>query len=89
MRTWYLSEQAAAEYLKQPEAFGPAARLAERVEQFLASLCARPNRRRIPERDIWEAWIPDTKLVVWYRFTDVELEVVRFWHTSQNHQRTP
>lgn len=95
MRMWSLSKRAAAdlvnqiEYLKQQEAFGPAARLVERVEQFLAGLCLRPHRQHIPERDIWEVWIPDTKLVVWYRFTDEALEVLRFWHTSQNRQKVP
>lgn len=95
MRTWSVSKHAAAdlinqiEFLKQQEAFGPAAELAERVERFLAGLCVRPHRRHIRERDIWEVWIPDTKLVIWYRFTDNELEVLRFWHTSQNRQKAP
>ncbi len=75
--------------MKGQGAFGPASHLAERVERFLDGLCIRPQRRRIEERDLWEVWIPDTKLVVWYRFNESELEVVRFWHTSQNRQGGP
>ena len=95
MRRWSLSKSAAAdlsnqiEYLKRQGAVGPALEMAERVERFLAGLCIRPLRRHIEERDLWEVWIPETKLVVWYRFDELELEVARFWHTSQNRQRAP
>ena len=38
----------------------------------------------IAQRNIWETWVPKTKLIVWYRFTTDELQIVRIWHTSQD-----
>ena len=40
----------------------------------------------IAERDLWEVWVPRTKLVVWYRFSDTAITVMTFWHTSQDRQ---
>ena len=36
-----------------------------------------------------EHGVPRTRLVVWYRFTDTELQVARIWHTAQDRQSAP
>lgn len=73
-------------YLIDQGANVAASALSARVEQFLAGMILAWPRagRYIPERDLWEAWIPRTRLVVWYRFTDDELVVLTFWHTAQD-----
>jgi len=40
--------------------------------------------RYLAERDLWETWIPRTRLVIWYRFSDDELILLSVWHTSQD-----
>jgi plasmid stabilization system protein ParE len=40
--------------------------------------------RKIPERELWESWIPGTRLVAWYDFGDDELIVIAIWHTSRD-----
>lgn len=37
----------------------------------------------IKHRDLYETWIPDTKLVIWYRIKNDSIE---FWHASQDRQ---
>ena len=68
------------------ETWPPAEDLKIRVDEFLSLTLANypRNGRFIAERDLWETWIPGTKLVVWYTFTDDELVAITFWHTSQN-----
>lgn len=77
------------DYLVAKHATRAAVSLAERVHRFLATTLAEWPRtgRHIPERDIWESWIPRTNLVAWYRFTDDELVVITFWHTPQDRYR--
>jgi plasmid stabilization system protein ParE len=97
MRTYVLDPEAQAnlanqiDYLNDRGAFDAADRLATRLEAFLANfLCSHPaTGRYIPERDLWEVWIPRTRLVLWYRFTDNHLQVVRIWHTAQDRQGAP
>jgi plasmid stabilization system protein ParE len=74
------------DYLIELGAVGPAQSLKDRVEAYLIdTLAAYPRTgKHIVERDIWETWIPRTRLVAWYSFTDDELAVVAFWHTGQN-----
>jgi plasmid stabilization system protein ParE len=73
-------------FLVDRGAVAPAQALKMRVEMFLSKTLAQfpRNGRHISERELWETWIPRTKLVVWYRFTDLELVVVAVWHTSQD-----
>ncbi|MFM9942159.1 MAG: hypothetical protein ACKVP7_21965 [Hyphomicrobiaceae bacterium] len=73
-------------YLIDQGASVAASALSARVEQFLAGMILAWPRtgRYIPERDLWETWIPRTRLVVWYRFTDDELVILTFWHTAQD-----
>jgi hypothetical protein len=52
------------------------------LENFLA---IHPRTGKfIPEAVIWETWIPGTKLIIWYRFSDDQLDVIRIWHTARN-----
>ena len=65
----------------------PAARKLEtRITTFLEHTVAAYPRAGtyVGTRDLWETWVPDTRIVIWYRFTTEELQIVRVWHTSQN-----
>jgi plasmid stabilization system protein ParE len=68
----------------------PAARALEsRLMSFIEVTLANHPRAGtfVTHRDLWECWVPGTRIVVWYRFTDFELQIVRIWHTSQDRQR--
>ena len=72
-------------YLRDVGAVAAAERLRTRVMQFLSRHLAKYPRtgRRLRERDLWEMWIPRTRLVVWYRIESERVLVVTVWHTSQ------
>jgi plasmid stabilization system protein ParE len=97
MRTWFLDRQAEADlqaqldYLVERGAVRAAERLSARVKSFLSDfLTIHPATGRfLDHRGLWETWIPRTRLVVWYRFTDTELQVARVWHTAQDRQNAP
>lgn len=76
-------------YLVDQGAASAARRLERRLTAFLNNTLARYPRSGafIAHRDLWETWVPRTRLVVWYRFTADELQVVRVWHSSQDRQR--
>lgn len=76
------------DYLVDRGAVGRAQALKNRVETFLAATLADypRNGRLITERQLWETWIPQTRLVVWYTFTTDELVAITFWHTSQDRE---
>jgi plasmid stabilization system protein ParE len=76
-------------YLIDQGAVEPARALKMRVEGFLANtLAVHPrNGSLIKLRSMWETWIPGTRLVIWYTFTDEELVIITFWHTSQNREQ--
>ena len=78
--------QSQIDYLNERNAFDAADRLVARVESFLAKfLIDHPQSGLfLAHRDLWEIWIPRTRLVLWYRFTDNELQVAGIWHTSQD-----
>ena len=73
-------------YLRDVGAVAAAERLRTRVMQFLSRHLAKFPRtgRRLKERDLWEMWIPRTRLVVWYRIESERVLVVTVWHTSQD-----
>ncbi len=77
------------EYLTARGAIRPAQDLKNRVETFLLNTIAEMPRmgKRLEQRDLWEGWIPRTRLVVWYTFDDDELTAITFWHTSQDRDR--
>ena len=74
------------DYLIAHNAHQAAARLKARCDAFFENfLVAHPRTgKHIAERDIWETWIPGTRLVLWYRFTSEELQVIRIWHAAQD-----
>ncbi len=78
------------DYLNGQGAFDAADRLLARVEQFVARfLTVHPKTGvYLAHRELWETWVPRTRLVLWYRFTDEMLEIARVWHTSQDRQRS-
>lgn len=73
-------------YLISLDAPAAALTLLNRVDTFLnRTLVAFPRTgRHIAERDIWETWLPGTRLVAWYVFSDDELTILTFWHTAQD-----
>ncbi len=73
------------DYLLAQGANRAATHLAARIERFISStLAAFPRTGRfIPERELWESWIPGTRIVAWY-VTDEELVVITFWHSAQD-----
>lgn len=79
-----LAEQ--LDYLIGRGALLPAQALKARVEGFVSTTLANypRNGRYVPQRDLWETWIPRTRLIVWYTFNDDTLVLLAFWHTSQN-----
>lgn len=73
-------------YLVDQGAAAAARRLERRLTSFLTKTVARYPRAGtfIAHRDLWETWVPRTRLVVWYRFTSDELQIVRVWHAAQD-----
>jgi plasmid stabilization system protein ParE len=94
MRTWVLDRQAEAglqaqlDYLIERGAVGAVEQLSVRVKAFLRDhLSVFPaTGLYLDHRGLWETWIPRTRLVVWYPFTDEEVQVARVWHTAQDRQ---
>lgn len=75
-------------YLIEHDAAAAARRLEQRLLTFIEStLAAYPRIGAFTgHRGLWEVWIPRTRLVVWFRFTQDELQVVRVWHASQDRE---
>ena len=74
------------QYLIDNNAVAAAGTLEVRVRTFISRhLAVFPaSGRSVAHRNLWEAFIPQTRLLLWYRYTDDELQIVRVWHTSQN-----
>jgi len=97
MRRWVLDRQAEADlqaqldYLIERGAVNAAERLSTRIRSFLRDFLAvyPATGAFLDHRGLWETWIPRTRLVLWYRFTDTELQVVRVWHTAQDRRSAP
>jgi plasmid stabilization system protein ParE len=77
------------EYLIDNRALLAAARLKARCDAFFEKFLTQHPRtgKHNAEKDIWETWIPGTRLVVWYRFTSDELQIIRIWHAAQDRGR--
>ena len=73
-------------YLAEAGALKAAEGLRLRVLHFLEQhLAFYPKTGRyLSQRDLWETWIPGTKLVIWYRLENDRLFVVSVWHTAQD-----
>ncbi len=78
------------DYLISQEAAPAARRLEQRLSHYIETTIARYPRsgRFIQHRGLWETWVPRTRIVIWYRFTIDELQIVRIWHAAQNRERT-
>ena len=92
MRRVYFDESASSElqrqidYLIDANAAKAAAKLDTRVRSYLLRYLADfPKTGRLVDgAGVWECWIPRTRIIIWYRFTDDELQIVHVWHTSQD-----
>lgn len=73
-------------YLIEHDAPAAALRLEQRLVTFIErTLSAHPRSGTfVGHRNLWEVWIPRTRLVLWYRFTSDELQIVRVWHSAQD-----
>jgi plasmid stabilization system protein ParE len=73
-------------YLIDHNAAPAARRLEQRLVTFIErTLAAYPRAGTfVGHRNVWEIWIPGTRLVLWYRFTSDELQIVRVWHSAQD-----
>ena len=76
------------DYLIQHDAVSAAYKLEAYVRWFIVEhLAVHPTiGTTLEHRDLWEFCIPKSRLVLWYRFTDVELKIVYLWHTSEDRQ---
>ena len=81
--------EAQVRYLRNAHAPKAAADLNRRVMAFLAQHLAEFPRtgRQLPGLDIWETWVPRTKLVLWYRIEADHIAIATVWHASQNRPR--
>jgi plasmid stabilization system protein ParE len=78
--------QSQIDYLSDQGAHAAADRLLMRVQDFIAQFLTQHPKAGVflAHRDLWETWVPRTRLVLWYRFTDDALQIVRIWHVAQN-----
>ena len=78
--------EAQVAFLRGAEAAAAAERLRTRVMDFLSNYLAHFPRtgRSLKDRDLWEIWIPRTRLVLWYRIEHESILILTVWHTSQN-----
>ena len=76
-------------YLIEQGAASTAIRLESRLVAFIERVLANHPRTgvQVAERGLWESWVPGTRIVIWYRFTRDELQIVRIWHTSRDRNR--
>ena len=73
-------------FLRDSGAGDAAERLRIRVMGFLSIHLARFARtgRWLEERELWEIWIPGTRLVLWYKIGHERIEIATVWHVSQD-----
>jgi plasmid stabilization system protein ParE len=78
--------EAQVAYLRDAGAMQAAERLRVRVMDFLSNHLASFPRtgRRLDDRDLWEIWVPRTRLVLWYRIEPERIVIASVWHTSQD-----
>lgn len=77
--------EAQVDYLIEHHAPLAAERLRIRVLEYIADTLALfpQTGAYIGARDLYEVWIPHTKVVIWYRFDDQTVTIIDLWHTSQ------
>lgn len=91
MRSVYVHDEAVADlldqldYLIDHDAGRAAVELKATISHFVERLALYPEiGRPTGEPGLWECYIPGTRMIVWYMFSDAELDVVELWHTAQN-----
>lgn len=78
--------EAQLRYLREEYAPDAAERLKDRVLGFVQKHLANFPRtgHELGERDLWEIWVPKTRLVLWYQIQDDALVIVSVWHSAQD-----
>ena len=73
------------DYLIDRGALQAARNLEQRLRTYIAdTLCLFPFAGTfIPERQIYESWVPGTKLVLWYSISDDAVTIAMVWHAAQ------
>lgn len=73
-------------YLRDAGAEVAAEALRMRVMPFLSKHINRFPRigRWLHDCNLWEMWIPGSRIVLWYRIESNHIEIVTAWHTAQN-----
>ena len=76
------------DYLIDHDAPQAASRLKLRCDAFFEKFLSHHPRtgKHIAEKDIWKTRMPGTRLVVWYRFTEDQLQIIRIWHSAQDRE---
>lgn len=84
--------EAQVQYIREQHAPAAAERLHQRVVSFLEKHVSRlPRAGRRMERDgleIWEMWVPRTKLILWYEIREDHVLVVSVWHAARDRSAT-
>lgn len=77
------------EYLVLRGAPQAARTLHRRVHSYITgTMCRFPFLGRfVPGRDVYETWIPGTRLLLWYTVSDTEVTIAMVWHASQDRHR--
>ncbi len=94
MRSFRFSPAAVAalnsqiDYLISKHALQAARTLERRVrEHIVNTLCHFPYAgTHIPDRDVFESWVPGTRIVVWYTVAEDHITIAMIWHTAQDRQ---
>lgn len=78
--------EAQVAYLRDVHALQAAERFKSRVLSFLSNHLAHFPRtgRKLVDRELWEIWIPGTRLILWYRIDDDRIEIATVWHSAQD-----
>lgn len=95
MRRVVLTDEAASrleaqiDYLVVHDAIAAARALRCRVGDYIKHTLAQfpASGKVLSARNLWEVWIPDTRIVVWYQFDDDIVTIITFWLTSQDRER--
>ena len=77
-------------YIRDAHAPAAADRLRERVLVFIENFLAVYPRtgRKLEQYDLWEIWIPKTKLLLWYQIEGGEVVIISVWHAAQDREGT-
>ena len=94
MRQVVLSDEASQQlenqinFLLDRNSLQAAKALRKRFGEFLSStLSMFPGTGHyVASRNLWESWVPKTRMIVWYQFDDATLTVITVWHSAQDRE---